>query len=126
MGMGEGRGMLLDKIKFVDWMKAHARRTTLGRCAMYVRLGLEAGGLDTKGHPIDAKNYGPFLLAKGACVISGTEYAAGDIAVFEGNEMHPWGHMEVFDGEGWVSDFVQNHFSPYEREVPPSAVYRFP
>jgi hypothetical protein len=121
--------MPLDKHKFVTWMRDHARRFSSGRCAMYVRMGLQAGGLDMAGHPVDAKDYGPFLLSHGFSEVpaEGYEPEPGDVTVFCGNDHHPWGHIEVFDGAGWLSDFRQLGFVPYRdrSDVPPSAVYRF-
>jgi hypothetical protein len=82
----------------------------------------------TKGHPAEAKDYGPFLEKNGATVVSQDDYKPqkGDVAVFEGNDAHQHGHVEIYDGKQWVSDFKQNNFSPYTKDAPPSTVYRFP
>lgn len=113
--------------KFVRWMDLHARDKSQRQCGAYCRRGLEAGGLDEKDHPMHAKDYGPFLLGHGASVVPQTNYTPqkADIAVFDGNQAHPSGHIEVFDGTGWVSDFKQSHFSPYMKHTPPSTIYRF-
>ena len=112
----------------VNYMDAHAQAKSQGTCATACRKGMEAGGLDTKGHPVAAKDYGPFLTKHGASGVSGDNYKAqkGDIAVFGGNDSHPYGHIEVYDGKQWVSDFKQNNYSPYRTDVPDSTVYRFP
>jgi RHS repeat-associated protein len=118
----------LDKDKVVDYMDEHAKSSSTGKCAAACRKGLEAGGLDTAGHPADAKDYGPFLTKHGAEAVSGDHYKPqkGDVAVFQGNDSHPHGHVEIYDGKQWVSDFKQKNFSPYKSDSPPSTVYRFP
>jgi len=120
----------IDINKLVTAMDRNALPQSKGICATNSRLGLEAGGLDTTGHPIDAKDYGPFLVTHGAAAVSSDNYApqAGDVAVFEGTDKHKYGHIEVFDGNQWVSDFMQRGYSPYKDKTstPPSTVYRFP
>ena len=118
----------IDKDKFVKYLDAHAKSRSHGKCAAAVRKGLEAGGMNTTGRPGDAKDYGPFLRKKGAEVVSRNSYSPekGDIAVFEGNGAHPYGHIEAYDGKQWVSDFKQNNFNPYRINPTPSTLYRFP
>jgi hypothetical protein len=85
--------------------------------------------MDTTGRPASAKDYGPFLLKKGAQVVpGGDDYTPqkADIAVFDGTDAHPHGHIQIFTGTQWVSDFKQNRFSPYKTDIPPSTIYRFP
>jgi len=118
----------LDKDKFVNYVDLHAKSSSQGKCAVACREGFEAGGLDATTHPTNAKDYGPFLTQHGASVVSEHNYKPqkGDVAVFQGNDSHPYGHIEVYDGKQWVSDFKQNNFSPYRTDTPPSTVYRFP
>ncbi len=118
----------LDKDKFVSYMDEHAKDSSQHQCAAYCRKGLEAGGLDTSDRPQDAKDYGLFLIKHGASAVSQDNYKPqkGDIAVFQGNAAHSHGHVEVYDGKQWISDYKQNNFSPYQTNVPPSRVYRFP
>lgn len=84
--------------------------------------------MDTKGHPADAGDYGPFLLKHGASVVLNQEYKPeeGDIVVFSKNKAHAFGHIEMYNGEGWVSDFKQHSMIPYRSDVPPHTIYRFP
>ncbi len=37
-----------------------------------------------------------------------------------------YGHIEVYTGKGWVSDFKQHSMIPYYSDVPPHTIYRFP
>lgn len=51
----------------------------------------------------------------------------GDIAVFEPTDNHKYGHIQMYDGEQWRSDFKQNNFSPgsgYTKDGVPYTVYR--
>lgn len=83
----------------------------------------------TDDRPIAAGDYGPFLLRHGARVVENNESyipQPGDTAVFDKTDAHPYGHIEVFDGQQWVSDFKQRSFSPYRdiESTPPVTIYR--
>jgi hypothetical protein len=119
-----------DKARVAEWMSENASAKSVGACAAYCRRGLEAGGFDSEGRPGHAGDYGPFLLSRGAGEVPLENYSPemGDIAVFGKNDAHPFGHVQIYDGEQWVSDFKQRGFNPYRD--PSSAgehtVYRFP
>ncbi len=76
----------------------------------------------------DAADYGPFLLRHGAQTVSPESYvpAVGDVVVFDKTDQHPCGHIELYDGHQWVSDFMQRSFSPYRdaSTTPPFTIYR--
>ena len=84
--------------------------------------------MDTSGHPVDAKDWGPTLLKNGATVISPDGYKPqkADVAVFAGSDAHPYGHITIYDGKQWVSDFKQRNMSPYRSGTTPVTIYRFP
>lgn len=115
-----------------------------GRCARYVREALEAGGLDLSHHPVSAKDYGPTLELNGFGKVrrydgaTGTVTPAGatdetsykgDVIViqpYEGGD--PNGHIAIYDGQQWVSDFKQRDMwagPGYRKDKPSYAVYRF-
>jgi hypothetical protein len=116
--------------RLADWLDAHALDHSSSRCAMFCRQGLEAAGVDTKDRPHsgDAGDYGPFLLRHGAHIVPLDGYTprAGDTVVFDKTELHPHGHIEMYDGRQWVSDFTQHSFSPYRDPAgtPPFTIYR--
>jgi hypothetical protein len=120
----------LNKSQLSDWMDAHALSRSSHHCAMYCRLGMEAAGLDTADRPRsgDAGDYGPFLLRHGAKAVAQDSYVpqVGDVAVFDKTGKHPYGHIEMYDGHQWVSDFMQHGFSPYRdaASTPPFTIYR--
>jgi RHS repeat-associated protein len=121
-------GHPIDKGAIVNYADQHAAKGSLKECATYCRRAFEAGGVDTKGHPIDAKDWGPTLLKNGASVVSQDGYSPqkADVAVFAGSDAHPSGHITIYDGKQWVSDFKQKHMSPYGTSTPPVTIYRFP
>ena len=118
----------IDKNKIVDYLDEHAQKRSIGQCAAYCRRACEAGGMDTVGHPVGAKDYGPLLLRNGATLVSPHSFVPikGNVAVFAGSDVHPYGHIAVFDGSQWVSDFKQKNMSPYRSDTPPVTIYRFP
>lgn len=101
------------------------------KCARYVKKALIAGGTSAKNSGIEsAKNYGPWLLENnfkvvdnattvrtgGVFTISGQQ--VGDVVVIQAAPHHVHGHMAMFNGTHWVSDFVQ------ERGFYPAQIYR--
>ena len=92
---------------------------SLHKCAMYIRLGLESGGLNTSRHPIDAGDYGPFLINKGFGIVNPVDYNPnlGDIAVFNKTLQHPYGHIQAYNGTQWLSDYKQDYFIPYKSQL---------
>ena len=108
--------------KSVDYLSKNALGKSIGCCAKYVRLAIEAGGLSTEGRPVSAYQYAGYLPKKGfkhiASLSSKSEQAAwsnsnalpGDIAVMAHGQH---GHICMFTGKQWVSDFVQNNMWPY-------------
>jgi hypothetical protein len=129
-GQPEISASVLHKSQLAAWMDAHALTRSSHHCAMYCRLGMEAAGLSTQDRPRsgDAGDYGPFLLRHGAQVVAKDLYTpqVGDTVVLEKNAQHPYGHIEMYDGRRWVSDFMQHSLSPYRdaASTPPFTIYR--
>jgi hypothetical protein len=135
----------LDKKRFAKYMLdtwGKEGSKSQHACAHAVQLGLHAGGFDTSGRPQQSKTshdwacfYGPFLRVLGAAIVDRDGYVGsgeqvGDVVVFQAVKGHSAaGHIEMWDGNEWVSDFRQNHFSPYsgfnEKNLD-FTVYRFP
>lgn len=76
-------------------------------CARAVRMAMEAGGLSTEGRPNYGGQYGLFLQKNGWQEINGDTPQKGDIAVTKPHGKHTGGHISMFDGEKWVSDYIQ-------------------
>lgn len=105
-------------------------RSSSGQCALYVRRALEkaqkrklfSGGL---GH---ANQFPPRLVAMGWTnkgMIQ--EWKKGDIAVFPKTDTvdgRKYGHVCVWTGLKWVSDFIQNRINPTKNQSLPYSIYR--
>ena len=125
--------MTLDAEKFTAHLRKNSARRSLGKCARKVREALEAGGGKTKGHPVDAKDWGPTLLRMGFREILAEDpdmfiFMKGDIVVIQpfakGN---PSGHIAAYDGKIWISDFKQRDFwsgQGYRENKPSHVFYR--
>ncbi|WP_244596896.1 lytic transglycosylase domain-containing protein [Escherichia coli] len=131
----------------VSYINSHAELGSLGKCAAYVRRAVEAGGVKIKipppriGNFASACDYGPSLEAAGfksvysytgsgftdTAIIPGQQ--AGDIVVIQPVAGHPHGHIALFNGTNWVSDFIQlRGFYPGKkyRDIKPAYIlYRF-
>lgn len=99
--------------KAVSYLKSHSQpyyiKGVCGKCARAVREALEAGGLSTAGHPESACDYDTFLPKIGFHQVDKENYIPqkGDIIVLEAVEKHRNGHIAMFSGDKWISDFVQ-------------------
>lgn len=121
----------------VQHLRDHAQPKSIGQCARYVRNALEAGGLkaiNPPERPVNAKDYGPVLIARGFYkstlknMLEQYDPIEGDVVVIEpytgGN---PAGHIAMFSGEDWISDFVQRDIwagPGYRAKKPSLAIYR--
>jgi hypothetical protein len=129
---------------FIDQMNAQAKAQSTANCGHYVRMGLAAAGVELGGYGTPGGGFRPLLTSKGASVVASAPGGSGnspenyqpqpgDVAVFEPTGAHISGHIEVWNGSKWVSDFTQNAYTPYTNQgvtsratTPPSTIYRFP
>jgi hypothetical protein len=111
------------KSKAVEYLTAHASSKSKGACAMYVRRALIAGGMPAYV-PVPACRYDAVLPCYGFERIARSEARCkGDIVVFPARKGHPYGHIAMWNGERWVSDFRQSGF--YVNAVYKGSNYRF-
>lgn len=60
------------------------------------------------------------------------------VAVSGGNSSHKWGHVQMYNGSQWVSDFKQGYigikkgyeyggagFMVYSKNIPRTTIYRY-
>ena len=100
----------------------------IGKCAQYVRQALEAGGvyIDPKKRPGVAKDYGPHLEKAGFHKLSPRpkpdyDPQKGDVVVIQSHpKVSRAGHIAIFNGRDWVSDFVP----PQRSSIWPGPGYR--
>jgi hypothetical protein len=109
-----------------SYADSRAEPGSTGECAKFVRRAIEWGGI-TLSHTTDAKDYGPILEAAGFERALGSP-RIGDVIVIQPVPSHPAGHMAIYDGHKWISDFRQLHGfypGPTYREAQPSyRIYR--
>jgi RHS repeat-associated protein len=107
-----------------------------GQCSKYVYQGLSAASANFHGklNPAGGK-FGPLLQRIGCPVLSppppiGYDPKPGDVMVIQPTSKNPSGHVQVWAGDIWISDHIQNGSSKpwpgpvYKKEMPPYAVYR--
>ena len=106
----------------ISFLSRNAESKSIGRCAKYVRMAIEAGGLSTSGRPGSAYQYKGYLPKIGFNAIgnilgkekqkewSRNNAKPGDIAVMDHGEH---GHICMWNGSKWISDFPQNNMWVY-------------
>lgn len=107
-----GRVRVIDVGKAVEHLNKHAAAKSQGWCAKYVRQAIEAGGVTILNRPEFAKDYGQKLIELGFRQITEAKYACilfekGDVAVFQPPSGQEAGHIQMYNGNIWVSDFIQ-------------------
>ncbi len=121
-----------DKIAAIKHLNLNAQSRSLGRCAEFIRKSVEAGGVVLQ-RCASAKDYDRSLLAAGFVPVPvhtpQEQFMVGDIVIVEPIPGHPHGHMAMFDGSAWISDFRQRHGhypGPRYRQLRPAyTVYRY-
>jgi hypothetical protein len=130
-----------DVQKAVQHLNERAEASSKGYCARYVKAAISAGGgISSWPSIVSAKDYGPALIERGFNVIAVTgSFMAGDVVIIQGfkkadfpageiKKDHPHGHMAMFNGQQWVSDFRQNNgYYPggdYRKAKPTFVFYR--
>lgn len=114
----------------VKKLQDQASGSSTGMCAKFVRIAIEAGGVTLTRHN-SAKDYGPSLTSVGFTELNfcPATYQKGDVAVIQSIPGHPHGHMQMYDGGQWISDFKQTDFWPgsaYRTKQPDYEIYRYP
>ena len=86
-----------------------ATTTSQGRCARAVRLAINTGGVATPNNPVAALGYLNYLPGIGFSSMDLRGYIpqVGDIAVFPAIPGNPYGHIQMYVGNRWQSDYIQ-------------------
>ena len=89
----------------VQYLLKHALPKSSHKCAAYVRRGLQAGGINLDDRPRKAGQYLQYFRKKPQWTeINPSEVQKGDVCVTVNSAD---GHIAVWTGNNWVSDFVQ-------------------
>ena len=123
-----------DNSRAIKMLNSNARTYSNGLCAMYVRSAIEHGGAPTYGFPGNACDYVDFLPRLDFDKIADEttrDYKpqAGDIMVFAAQKGHKSGHIAMWNGKMWVSDFRQPRgmwVHPIYKSNPSWSVFRRP
>lgn len=116
--------MLWNKKAAVDYVQLHAQGKSTHYCARFVCSAVRAGGIGLTC--ANAKDMGYHLINAGFYVAHGP-LQAGDIAVIQNTLHHEYGHVCMFDGHQWISDFRQHTMYPgpeYRKLQPSYIIYR--
>lgn len=112
------------------YARSHAEKESTGWCGKYVANALQAAGFKFD-RPAEAWMYhahgtlsklGFGLVSNG---LSGYTPEPGDISVTDKFKGHQYGHICIFDGRNWISDFVQNGPNVYKDGPGPMYFYRY-
>ena len=96
--------------KAAQYATENANKKSVSLCASYVRQSLEAGGCPTFFYPKAACDYKDFLLCLDFKEVpTNQKREIGDIVVFEAIKNHPYGHIAIWNGKQWISDFKQRN-----------------
>ena len=114
-------------------LQSEALEHPSSKCGKFVHKAIDAGGirLNTAYNPNgkSASGYGPILRHSGFLTVApGEKPQKGDVVVFQPVEGHPDGHVAMFDGKQWISDYKQDSIyaaSPYKNGAP-YVIYRRP
>lgn len=105
----------------------HAEPKSAGLCALYVRKAINAGGIPLWSCG-SAWRYNKVLsILNFQEVATGEELKVGDIVVFQPIGGRKYGHIAIWNGTQWVSDFKQRNFivhSDYTKEGAEYHIYR--
>jgi RHS repeat-associated protein len=101
----------IDVEKAVVYLDRNAAECSQGKCARAVREAIEAGGTTlTRPSSGDAKDYGPSLEAAGFTKVPKENYVPlkGDVIVLQPPTGRTSGHIQMWNGTRWESDFKQS------------------
>ena len=98
-----------DPIKAVESAIENAEGRSQSLCAKYVREAIQNGGIRIIARPSCAYHYKDFLPILGFHTVE-KPYKKGDVVVWMPTGERKYGHIAIFTGDGWVSDFKQKSF----------------
>ena len=100
--------------KAVNYINDNAELKSLSNCALYVRKAINAGGIkNIFGHAFeyyDTDKLVNFGFKKIGTDIDSIQLKKGNIVAFGSVSGHSYGHIAMYNGTQWVSDFKQNSF----------------
>jgi hypothetical protein len=111
----------------IDYLKKNAKYKTQGKCAKYIADALEEGGLKFNRQPSAYMYHTKGILREldFKIIERPSNPEKGDIYVQDRTESHPHGHIAMFCGDNWISDFIQNSDQIYSYDAGNRHYYRY-
>ena len=124
----------IEKIRFRFPIEAYneANNDSTNASAYYVRQAFERAFKKVTGRTFHmqqapaAADYEPGLLKADFRIINidkGSKFKVGDVVIYQVTSTSPWGHIAVWTGEIWVSDYRQRSIHPDSSYI--NAIPRF-
>lgn len=113
--------------KAVKHLIENAEPTSTNWCAKYVSNALLKGGFKFTKQPYAYMYYtNGILIGIGYKEIEKPKtFQKGDITVIEKNKYHKYGHIAMYSGSQWISDFRQKNEFVYSKNPPPIHYFRY-
>ena len=111
----------------VSYLIKNALSKSINKCGLYVHRALEAGGFRPYLPKFAYQYWSEGILRKIEFkeIKRPSSFKKGDITVTESNASHPDGHVAMWTGAQWISDFVQNSEFVYAYNQPPVHYFRY-
>ena len=111
----------------VKYLVDHANPKSVGYSAAYVANALQEGNFRFTRQP-SAYMYrtnGVLNSIGYRQIAKPNSFKKGDITVTDRNAAHPHGHIAMWCGSNWISDFVQRSEFVFSSNQPPVYYYRY-
>ena len=109
-----------------DYARSKANSKSVGLCAKYVANALEHVGFKFNRQPSAYMYHTNGILSNlGFNSIAGGSPKKGDIYVEDKTQTHQDGHIAIYDGSNWVSDFVQKSSHVHSKDSGTNYYYRY-
>lgn len=120
-----------DADKAARHLTENGKEKSIHCCAWYTMRALQAGGCPAIILPAQWYRYYMPMVQFEEVSQDGYVPMKGDVVVFERPAWRGWirpsqwwGHIAMYNGEQWISDFKQKKMNPYKKPVP-YRIYRY-
>lgn len=127
---GSETGMGNPMLNAMRYARQHAKSKSSGYCARFVANALEYAGIKFQRQPSAYMYHSNGILKKAgfglvSTSMSGYSPQPGDVCVIGRFNNHKHGHICIYGGKNWISDFIQRNPSPYSDGPGPLYFYRY-
>ena len=112
----------------VKYLKSHAKPHSVHLYVGCVAAALHAGGFKFKNQdaPYQYRTNGILKSIGYREIPKPSSFKKGDITITENNSAHKYGHMAMYTGKQWISDFkLRSEFVYDKKTQPPVHYYRY-